>query len=193
LNAYRAILKLIPKFKNILAYQADADTSYFNDVVEAVRKAHISCDALTYVIQMQEGCNAARSEAIKRIKDNTIKYLAAGPTPIKVDAQVEHKALCGLNDRNIGRLLIPAEALHEWDADPDAYVTQSCETTHLLVMSSMRAAYISGVIAIWGVDMPVFLYQDYMYNPEDPEEGLFRGPFLVCVSQDILYYSIATY
>jgi hypothetical protein len=72
LNAYRAILKLIPKFKNILAYQADADTSYFNDVVEAVRKAHISCDALTYVIQMQEGCNAARSEAIKRIKDNTI-------------------------------------------------------------------------------------------------------------------------
>jgi hypothetical protein len=30
--------------------------------------------------------------------------------------------------------------------------------------------------------MPVFLYDDYVYNPEDPEEGLFQGPFLVCVS-----------
>jgi hypothetical protein len=127
LNAYNAILKLIPKLKNILPYQADADTSYFSDVVDAVRSAHTlahtSCDTSIYIIQMQEGCNAARSEAIKRIKDNTIKYLAAGPTPINVDAHVEHKALRGLNDRNIGRLLIHAEALHQWDEDPDAYVT----------------------------------------------------------------------
>jgi hypothetical protein len=74
---------------------------------------------------MQEGCNAARSEAIKRIKDNTIKYLKAGRTPIRVGDQVEHKALRGLNDRDIGRLLIPADSLHEWDEDPDAYVDQS--------------------------------------------------------------------
>jgi hypothetical protein len=115
-------MKLIPKLTNILTYQADADTDYIYDVISAVRSAHTSCDAMTYVIQMQEGCNAARSEAIKRIKDNTIRYLAAGRTPIKVDAQVEHKALRGLNDHNIGRLLIPAQDLHEWETDPDAYV-----------------------------------------------------------------------
>ena len=33
--------------------------------------------------------------------------------------------------------------------------------------------------------MPTFLYEDYTYNPEDPEEGLFRGSFLVCVSSDV--------
>ena len=75
------------------------------------------------IIQMQDGCNSARSEAIKRIKDNTVKYLAAGRTPIAVnEAQVRHKTLRGLNDRAIGRLLIPADDLHEWDMDPDAYV-----------------------------------------------------------------------
>jgi hypothetical protein len=72
---------------------------------------------------MQEGSNAARSEAIKRIKDNTAKYLRAGGTPVMVnDEQVQHKALRGFNDRNIGRLLIPADDLHEWDRDPDGYV-----------------------------------------------------------------------
>jgi hypothetical protein len=80
---------------------------------------------------MQDGCNASRSEAIKWIKDNTVKYLTAGHTPIRVDGQVEHKALRGLNDPNIGRLLIPADTLHEWDADPNAYVDHSCAIVHL--------------------------------------------------------------
>jgi hypothetical protein len=67
----------------------------------------------------------ARSKAIRRIKDNTVKYLAAGPRPIKVDPQIKDKALRGFNDPNLGRLLIPAEDLHEWDVDPDAYVLRS--------------------------------------------------------------------
>ncbi|KAF8496387.1 hypothetical protein F5888DRAFT_1634920 [Russula emetica] len=124
-----------------------------------------------YVIQMQEGCNAARSEAIKRVKDNTIRYLAAGRTPVEVDAHLKHKVLRGLNDPHIGRLLIPAEDLSEWDTDPDA----------------TRAAFLSGIFTIYGVDMPVFLYKDYTYNPEDPEEGLFRGAYLVCTLIDILF------
>ena len=69
---------------------------------------------------MQEGCNAARSEAIKRIKENTAKYLTAARVPVKVDPRTEHKALRGLNDPDFGRLIIPASELHEWEADPDA-------------------------------------------------------------------------
>jgi len=45
----------------------------------------------------------------------------------------------------------------------------------------MRATYNRGNMKIWGTDMPVFLYDNYMYNPKDPEAGLFKGPFLVCV------------
>jgi hypothetical protein len=46
----------------------------------------------------------------------------------------------------------------------------------------VRAAFNNSVLTIWGTDMPVFLYDDYTYNPDNPEEGLFRGQFLVCVS-----------
>jgi hypothetical protein len=41
---------------------------------------------------------------------------------------------------------------------------------------------------IAGFQMPVFLYKDYTYNPEDPKESLFRGTFLVCVSPHSLSY-----
>ena len=78
-----------------------------------------------YITQMQDGCNAARSEVIRRIKDNMAKYLRAGRVPVIINAHLEHKALRGLNDPHIGRLIIPAEDLHEWDADPDVYVNLS--------------------------------------------------------------------
>ncbi len=96
-------------------------------VINRVRTAHIHCEAMThaYVTQMQDGCNAARSDAIKRIKEHTISYLASGRMPIKVDPQVKHKVLRGLTDHDIGRLLIPAEDLEDWDADRDAYIYRS--------------------------------------------------------------------
>jgi hypothetical protein len=71
-------------------------------------------------MQIQCGCNASRSEAIKRVKENTIKYLAAGQSPIILSAQINHKELHGLNDPIIGRLIIPVEDVEEWDQDPDA-------------------------------------------------------------------------
>ena len=80
---------------------------------------------------MQVGWNSACSEAIRRIKDNTVRYLAAGRTPVRVDMHVEHKALWGLNDHNIGHLVIPATDLHEWERDPDVYVNQLCEIAYL--------------------------------------------------------------
>ena len=55
-------------------------------------------------------------------------------------------------------------------------------------MFSVRAGFLSGIYPISGFDMPVFLYEDYTYDPEDPEEGLFRGAFLVCVSPFYLLY-----
>ena len=126
LTAYHRVLKLIPKLKNILPYKVDADAGYLNGIVNVVSSAHIFCDTITYVIQIQEGCNAAHSEVIKRIKEYTIKYLAAGGTPIQVDAQqVQHKALRGFNNHNnIGCFLIPVKDLEEWDVDLDGYVCQ---------------------------------------------------------------------
>lgn len=66
----------------------------------------------------------ARSEAIRRIKDNLARYLAAGGNPVLISPHLQgmDKASRGLNHQDIGRLIIPAEDLAEWDADPDAYV-----------------------------------------------------------------------
>lgn len=74
---------------------------------------------------MQGGCNAARSEALGRIKQNTFAYLAAGQKPVKIDLRARDKSLRGLNSPEIGRLIIPAEYILDWDADPDAYVNLS--------------------------------------------------------------------
>jgi hypothetical protein len=57
----------------------------------------------------------------------------------------------------------------------------------------MRDTFNTGVLQIRGVDMPTFLYEDYNYNLDDPEDGLFKGPFLVCVSTYQVYLHIAIF
>jgi hypothetical protein len=121
-TAYNSILIFIPKLKTLLPIQDGADPAYFYGVVNAVRSAHTSRSAQTYaIVQMQFGSNMARSEVIRRIKDNMVKYLAAGRRPVRLDPnwKSSDKALHGLNHPVIGRLLIPADDLPEWDADPD--------------------------------------------------------------------------
>jgi len=46
-----------------------------------------------------------------------MKYLTAGPKPIKIDSQIKDKGLRGLHDHKFGRLLIPADDIKEWDMD----------------------------------------------------------------------------
>jgi hypothetical protein len=121
-TAYKSILRLIPKLKKLLPIQADVDSEYLYRVLNAVRRAHTPHDVLTYVIQMQGGCNTARSETIRRIKLNIIVYLGAGQNPIKINSQ--DKSWCGLNNPVIGRLLIPAKYVTSWDADTDACVNR---------------------------------------------------------------------
>ena len=40
-TAYKEILRLIPKLKPVLPYQANGNAEYFYDVVDAVSNAHI--------------------------------------------------------------------------------------------------------------------------------------------------------
>lgn len=73
---------------------------------------------------MQKGCNSARSEAVKRINQFTDKYLDSGTRPIKCDARTMAKTYRGLNHPQIGRLIIPAEHVVEWDENTVRYVVQ---------------------------------------------------------------------
>jgi hypothetical protein len=44
----------------------------------------------------------------------------------------------------------------------------------------------TGELAVSGDQWPLFLYQGYSYDPEDPWNGLFRSSILVFVSSLIL-------
>lgn len=161
LTAYKAILGLIPKLKRYLPIKEGADHEYFYEVVNVVHSsAHTPCDTSTlmYITQMQGGCNTACSELLRWIKQNMFIYLGAGPNPIRIDLQANDKSMLGLNNPETGCLLI------------------------LRDVSSMGEVFNNGVLKIWGTKMPIFLYKNHMYNPDNPEEGLFQGLFLVCVS-----------
>ena len=44
-----------------------------------------------------------------------------------------------------------------------------------------------------GYKMPVFLYNKYKYDPEDPDKGLFQSMYLVCVSEYMHEYYLQEY
>ena len=47
--------------------------------------------------------------------------------------------------------------------------------------SSIRTKLANGEIQVAGDQWPVFLYADYMYDPEDPWNGLLHSGLLVTV------------
>ena len=71
---------------------------------------------------MQKGCSTARSDTFKRVNQFTYKYLNSGTRPIQCDAGGMRKTSRGLNHPQIGRLIIPAKKVAEWDENPERYV-----------------------------------------------------------------------
>ena len=51
-----------------------------------------------------------------------------------------------------------------------------------LMCSRIKQKLHSGALAISGDHWPIFLYQGYAYDPEDPWNGLFQSTILVSAS-----------
>ena len=77
---------------------------------------------LKTIIQIQRGCNNARSDTFKRVNQFTEKYLNSGSSPVQCDARAMAKPSRGLNHPQLGRLIIPAAYVSDWDEDPERYV-----------------------------------------------------------------------
>lgn len=131
---------------------------------------------------MQKGCNAARSDTFKRINQFTDRYLNLGTKPIICNAGTTVKMSRGLNHPQIGRLIIPAEQVAEWDEDPERYIFWFFMINLLNHTCSLKACFNSGQNTIMGYNMPIFLYHEYEYDPKDPDKGLFQSACLACVS-----------
>ena len=59
----------------------------------------------------------------------------------------------------------------------------------VLTPSRIKAKLRSGEMAVSGDQWPIFVYQGYTYDPEDPWNGLLRSTILVSVSSlfDYIY------
>ena len=68
---------------------------------------------------MQRGCSTAHSETFKRVNQFMDKYLNSGNRPILCDARTIGKTSRGLNHPQIGRLIIPAAYVAEWDKNTE--------------------------------------------------------------------------
>jgi hypothetical protein len=58
---------------------------------------------------------------------------------------------------------------------------------------SVKEKLRNGEMAVSGDQWPIFIYQGYIYDPEDPWNGLFRSTLLISVGQISIYVYKATY
>ena len=54
----------------------------------------------------------------------------------------------------------------------------------------MRKQLASGKMAVSGDQWPLLVYEDQIYNPEEPWEGLFKSKYLVWVSHPLILYML---
>ncbi|KAJ8087430.1 hypothetical protein PM082_006260 [Marasmius tenuissimus] len=110
----------------------------------------------------------SRAQDTRQLKDVSLEYLRlflnipAFNPPLSTHTP---KGSRGTNHKQIARVLIPPELLAEFDEDPEAFL---CKLEN-------------GQIVHTPHDLGLCLYENGVYNPEDPEEGLFRSLFLVLV------------
>jgi hypothetical protein len=124
-DAYESITGFIPGLKKFNPVDGDGNHERLYKIVEIVsQRAYSPMIQLISIIQIQKGCNAARSDTFKRINQFTEKYLNSGTSPIRCNAGSAEKSSRGLNHPQIGRLIIPAVFVAEWDEDPELYVVQ---------------------------------------------------------------------
>ena len=96
------------------------------------------------------------------------------------------KAGRGFNHERTGALLCPAGL----DWNNTEYVppfSDSCVLDDLMNQRT-KAKLSNGEMQVNGDQWPVFLYADYMYDPEDPWNGLLHSGLLVSVSFNAICY-----
>src|ERR1700683_697469 len=77
-------------------------------------------------------------------------------------------ALCCVRQEQIGQTLSMYNIIYSQDV--------------LTTFGSIKERLRSGEMAVCGDQWPMFLYDGYSYDPEDPWNGLFRSALLVSVS-----------
>ncbi|KAI0058387.1 hypothetical protein BV25DRAFT_1810724 [Artomyces pyxidatus] len=114
---------------------------------------------------VQRGASSARSDDTKSIKAAIIDWITPRGQNLTPPLPRNSKMERGFNHECTGALLCPAGI--DWSLDD--------------VKKKLR----DGELVVAGDQWPIFLYQGYRYDPDDPWQGLFRSELLVTAYKHI--------
>jgi len=125
-----------------------------------------SDEEVTHIAELiQKGASSARSDDTKSLKGAVLDWITPRGQPLNPPLARNVKIDRGFHHERTGALLCPAGI--DWsNAD---------------IKERLR----SGEMAVCGDQWPIFLYDGYSYDPEDPWNGLFRSALLVSAYKHI--------
>ncbi|KAJ7575751.1 hypothetical protein C8J56DRAFT_801090, partial [Mycena floridula] len=156
--SYNAMLKHTPELGPYLQHLQDTeDTESFHDLIT----------------HLQDFASKARTADTNTIKNAIISYLPADPSTDIINPPLvpgRSKANRGVNHAHIAALFCPRKHM--------ARMLTCSEDAYDLSLQD-------GNIALNSKQLPAFLYDWDMFDPEDPEIGLFHGHISVRVTRAI--------
>jgi hypothetical protein len=114
---------------------------------------------------IQRGASGARSDDTKSLKGAILEWITPRGQPLTPPLTRNSKVDRGFHHERTGALLCPAGL--DWSN------------------TDIREKLRSGDLAVSGDQWPIFLYQGYRYDPEDPWNGLLRSTLLVSAYKHI--------
>jgi hypothetical protein len=127
--------------------------------------------------KIQKGSSSARSDDTKSLKGAVLDWITPRGQPLNPPLARNVKTDRGFHHERTGALLCPAGL----DWSNTEYVHRSLRLCTLIVCR-IKEKLRSGEMAVAGDQWPIFLYQGYVYDPEDPWNGLSQSSLLVSVS-----------
>lgn len=128
--------------------------------------------------QLQKGVSGARSDDTKSLKAPIVDWITPRDGHLNPPIGRNIKSERGYNHPRTGALLCPAglcwEDLERVTIPADSSLTDMCAFR-------TRSKLQSGDMIVPGDQWPIFLYEEYTYDPEEPWKGLFRSQLLVQV------------
>ena len=95
----------------------------------------------------------------------------------------------GFNHKRTGALLCPAGL--DWNNTEYVPPFPDFRIPDNLVCQRTKNKLSNGEMQVKGDQWPVFLYADYMYDSEDPWNGLLRSGLLISVSFIAMFYDLS--
>lgn len=128
-------------------------------------------------LQIQKGASSARADDTKSLKGAILDWITPRGQSLIPPLARNVKTDRGFHHERTGALLCPAGL--DWsNTEYDAHLISSSS----LISSRTKDKLRNGELAVSGDQWPIFLYNGYTYDSEDPWNGLLRSSLLVSVS-----------